>query len=335
MCCRLCPSNFSGVKNQIITAIPVFNGQAFIRQTLESVARQTLRPDRVVVLDNGSTDRTEELVKGFDGIACEFVRHPRNLGIFGNFNRCLDFAPETQYLQILHADDLIKPAFYETLKNTLDDCPGRGMAWCLDERIDEEGRLLSVSGKADGRITVLERDPFLARKAEIGNQAFCATLLKTNFQPVPERFPEDMPIVGDAAFWPKYGLHCQKIVTVNLPLAQYRWHGSNETVFRATHIEGLIVDEWRVMQQVENLRGRRPGSLRLIKLKGLMAVRSGIKAMRFRQLGNVVYAREIAKTARRYTGLPLWLAAQFLVELRELLIFKIGRRPRHPKNVYS
>ena len=72
-----------------------------------------------------------------------------------------------------------------------------------------------------------------------------------------------------------------------------------------------------------------------MKLKGLLAVRSGIKAKRFRQLGNAAYSREITKTARGYTGLPLWLAGQFLVELREWLVFKIGRRPRHPQNVFS
>ena len=38
------------VKSKIVTTIPVFNGEAFIAQTLESVARQTLAPDRVVVV---------------------------------------------------------------------------------------------------------------------------------------------------------------------------------------------------------------------------------------------------------------------------------------------
>jgi len=41
------------------------------------------------------------------------------------------------------------------------------------------------------------------------------------------------------------------------------------------------------------------------------------------------------KTGRGYTGLPIWLAGQFLVELRELLVFKIGRRPRHRQNIFS
>jgi glycosyltransferase involved in cell wall biosynthesis len=288
-----------------------------------------------MVLDNCSTDETPQIVQNFKGLPLEYIRNPRDLGPFGNFNRCLDFAADTEFLQILHGDDLIAPQFYEKMTAQLEDCAGLGLAWCLDERIDERGNRLSISGKTDGRAQVLERDAFLARKAEIGNQAFCATLMKTNRQASPVRFPEDMPILGDMVFWPSFGAHCKKLVTVNLLLAKYRWHGSNETVFRAPGIQALVVDEWRTMQQVEALRNGRSGALRWMKLKGLMAVRSGIKAKRIRQLGNKTYAKEIAKTAAGYTGLPLWLAGQALVELRELLVFKIGGRPRHPQNIFS
>lgn len=315
--------------------MPVRNAQEYIGQTLESLSRQTRMPDRILVLDNRSTDNTEQIVSQFRALPIEFMRNPADLGLFGNFNRCLDFAEQTDYLHILHADDLLRPPFYEKMTQVLSDCAGRGMAWCLDERIDEQGKRLSVSGKPDGRVQELKMDTFLARKAEIGNQAFCATLLKTNRQPIPERFPMDMPILGDMVFWAKYGTHCRKLVTVNLELAQYRWHGASQTVFLAPSIDALIADEWRTMQEVEALRAKQPGLIRRIKLKGLMAVRSGIKAKRFDQLGNQSYARAIVQKARGYTGMPLWIAGKTLVELRELIIFKIGGRPRHPQNIFS
>ena len=319
----------------ITTTIPLRNAQQFVLETLQSVAAQTRPPDRVVVLDNCSTDETPQIVKSFKAIPVEYIRNPRDLGPFGNFNRCMDFAAETEYLQILHGDDLIAPEFYEKMTAQLEDCAGLGLGWCLDERIDDCGNRLSVSGKADGSAQVLDRDTFLARKAEIGNQAFCATLMKTNRQASPVRFPEDMPILGDMVFWPKFGAHCKKIVQLNLLLAKYRWHGSNETVFRAPSIQALVLDEWRTMQEVEALRNGKSGAVRWMKLKGLMAVRAGIKAKRIQQLGNKAYAMEIAKTAKGHTGLPLWLAGQALVELRELLVFKIGGRPRHKQNIFS
>ena len=114
------------MRSNIITVIPVYNGEKFIGETLESVAKQTLKPDRVVVLDNCSTDNTEKVVKGFDRIKIEWIRNPKNLGLFGNCNRALEFAVEARYLNLLCADDLIEPAFYEALTRELDSCKGRG-----------------------------------------------------------------------------------------------------------------------------------------------------------------------------------------------------------------
>lgn len=329
------PSFNRRMSAKITTTIPVRNGQQFILQTLESVARQTRRPDRVVVLDNCSTDSTPEIVRCFKAFPIDYIRNPRDLGLFGNLNRCLEFSPETDFLHILHADDLIKPGFYEKMSQSLADCSGLGMAWCLDDRIDQESRLLSTSGKADGSMHVLGKDEFLARKAEISNQAFCATLLRTNRQPAPAQFPTDMPILGDMVYWARFGSHCQKIVTVNEALAEYRWHGGNETVFRAPSIDALVTDEWRTMQEVEQMRNRPGGTMRWMKLRGLLAVRAGIKAKRIRQLGQTEYSREIIQKARGFTGLPLWLAGQMVVETRELLVFKLGRRPRHRQNIFS
>lgn len=323
------------MQSKIITTIPVYNGEAFLEQTLESVARQTLKPDRVVVLDNCSTDRTEEIVKNFAGLRCEFIRNEKNLGLFGNLNRCLDFAPETEFLHLLHADDTIEPEFYEVMTQLLADCAGRGLAWSLDARIDEAGRHLSVSGKSDGGIDVLGRDVFLQRKAELGNQAFCATLLKTSGLPVPVRFREDLPIMGDTLFWAAFGAHCEKIVHVRRALGNYRWHGANETVFRAPTLQALVLDEWHTMETNEELRGQGWRLSRKLKLKSLFAVRSAIKSKRVRQNGDAKYGREIAAAARAITGLPLWLAGKILVEVRDLVIYKLGGRTRHPKNIYG
>jgi glycosyltransferase involved in cell wall biosynthesis len=323
------------MKSKILTAIPVWNGERFIEQTLESIARQTLRPDRVVVLDNCSTDRTEARVRNFKGLDCEFIRNPTNLGLFGNFNRCLEFAGQTEYLQILHADDTIEPPFYEEMTGLLADCAGRGLAWALDERIDENNRHLSNSGNPDGNIEVVTRDNFLKWKAEIGNQAFCATLMKTAGLPAPCLFPLDYPIVGDMIFWAAFGAHCEKLVHVHRLLGKYRWHGGNQTVFLGPSIQALVLDEWRTMEANEALRGKGWSWPRKLKLKGLLAVRSGIKAKRVRQNGNAAYSREIVQAARNLTGGPLWLAGQVLVELRDFYLFKIQRRTRHPKNIYG
>jgi glycosyltransferase involved in cell wall biosynthesis len=323
------------VKSRIITVVPVRNGEEFIRQTLEALARQTVRPDRVIIFDNRSTDRTLEIARTFEGFTCEFsVAEKEGQCMFTNFNRALDLADQTEYLHILHADDTISPNFYERMTGVLADCDGRGLAWCLDERIDEKNAHLSYSGKADGRASVLDRDTFLQRKAEIGNQAFCATLMKTAGQPVPVRFPLDYPVLGDQIFWAAYGAQCRKLVYVNQALAQYRWHGANNTTFLGPSLQSLVLDEWRTMETNEALRGKGLSGFRALKLKGLFAVRSGIKAKRIRQQGNRDYAGQIVRVTKEITGPWLWLAGQVLIEVRDLYIYGILRHQRHPKNIY-
>jgi glycosyltransferase involved in cell wall biosynthesis len=319
---------------KLITTIPVRNGEQFILQTLESIARQTLKPDRVIVIDNCSTDRTEEITRNFKGFPCEYVRNPKDLGLFPNFNRCLEYADQTEFLHILHADDMIEPAFYQTMTGLLADCKGFGMAFCLDERVDENNKYLSISGKADGVTEVLTRDRFLQRKAEIGNQAFAATLLRTGGRPAPCLFPLDLPIIGDMVFWAMFGAHCEKIVHLHKALAKYRWHGGTETA-SYNSIQILVHDEWRAMEQNEMLRGVGWQPIRKLKLTGMMSVRANIKSKRVRQNGNASYSKEIADAGRKLTGWPMWLAGKLVVETRDFYIFKIQGRPRHPKNIYG
>src|SRR5262245_31941438 len=133
------------MSSKLITVIPVYNGAEFVLQTLESLAAQTLKPDRVIVQDNRSTDKTEELVKSFKPIRCEWRQNEKNLGWIGNFNRALDYSEEADYLHMICADDLVKPEFYARLISELESCQGIGLAFCLDERIDEHNKRLSVS----------------------------------------------------------------------------------------------------------------------------------------------------------------------------------------------
>jgi glycosyltransferase involved in cell wall biosynthesis len=56
----------AGANNRISVVIPVYNGAKTIAQTVESLLRQSLRPDEIVVVDDGSTDKTQEVLSKFD-----------------------------------------------------------------------------------------------------------------------------------------------------------------------------------------------------------------------------------------------------------------------------
>lgn len=90
----------------ISVVIPVFNGENYIRESLESVLTQTLKPAQIIVVDDGSTDRTPDIVAAIDrSIVClrQSKAGPaaaRNLGVE---------AASGEYLAFIDADDLWLP----------------------------------------------------------------------------------------------------------------------------------------------------------------------------------------------------------------------------------
>lgn len=92
--------------------IPVYNGAAYIAETIASVQRQTYSNVEILVQDNQSTDRTllivHALAKGDPRILV--AQNTKNLGMAGNWNACFARA-SGEFVQLLSADDLLKPTF--------------------------------------------------------------------------------------------------------------------------------------------------------------------------------------------------------------------------------
>ena len=84
----------------------MFNQEAFIERAVTSALEQG--GVDVLVVDNCSTDRTWEAVQKFSASGVRLHRNERNLGLFGNFNRCLELASGA-YLRILAGDDALPP----------------------------------------------------------------------------------------------------------------------------------------------------------------------------------------------------------------------------------
>ncbi len=90
--------------------IPTYNRADMVGDAIRSALSQTYPALEVVVVDNASTDRTAEVVASLADPRLRFERNDRNLGLFGNFNRCIELARGT-LVHILHSDDTIPPGF--------------------------------------------------------------------------------------------------------------------------------------------------------------------------------------------------------------------------------
>lgn len=90
--------------------IPTYNRAGMIGKAIESALGQTYRNIEVIVVDNASCDNTDAVVAEYVDKRLRYVKNERNLGLFGNFNRCIELAAG-KYLHILHSDDYIDADF--------------------------------------------------------------------------------------------------------------------------------------------------------------------------------------------------------------------------------
>lgn len=93
--------------------IPTYNRASMVGKAIESALAQTYTNIEVLVVDNASTDGIETLIGTYSDIRIKFFKNKENLGLFGNFNRCIELA-QGKYVHILHSDDFIGPEFTGT-----------------------------------------------------------------------------------------------------------------------------------------------------------------------------------------------------------------------------
>lgn len=106
--------------------MPVFNGEAFIGKALDSLANQSRAPDRVIVVDDASSDRSAEVATaaGAECITVETNRGPSHAR-----NRGLAAADDCDAVLFLDADDWLEPWHLERLEKLLLDFPECAVAF--------------------------------------------------------------------------------------------------------------------------------------------------------------------------------------------------------------
>lgn len=122
---------------RISVIVPAYNAEQFIGQTLRSVLDQTRPADEIIVVDDGSTDRTPEVARLVDADiriieqANAGVCAARNWGVAQSSGDLLAF---------LDADDLWAPRKLETQLGIFDRFPQLGVVATNFDEIDVEGR---------------------------------------------------------------------------------------------------------------------------------------------------------------------------------------------------
>jgi glycosyltransferase involved in cell wall biosynthesis len=126
--------------------MPVFNGERFLRQALESILHQSLRDFEFVIIDDGSTDRSTSILESYsrqDARARVFRQD--NQGIVESLNRGCGLA-RGKYIARMDADDVCAPGRLEQQVTFLEAHPLVGLLGCgVYDNIDVDGAVLYTS----------------------------------------------------------------------------------------------------------------------------------------------------------------------------------------------
>lgn len=96
--------------------IPTYNGARYLEACLDSVLGQTYEDIEILAVDDGSTDATFEILERYAASdqRIRLVRNKHNLGLVGNWNRCIEMA-RGKWIKFLFQDDLLEPTCIEKM----------------------------------------------------------------------------------------------------------------------------------------------------------------------------------------------------------------------------
>lgn len=210
-------------------AMVTYNGEKYLQRQLDSLVKQTVLPGELVVCDDGSTDRTMEILRQFAQTAPFPVRifqNERNLGICANFCKVF-YLCEKEVTFFCDQDDVWFPQKLEKALKVMESKPEVGLVLTYDERIDGNDQPLRNREFSDRLTAALEKEelfPALFHQRHLGWAAHnmaCRTcwreiLLKRGWAPT----AFDWWIFHLMGLW-------NRIDVIPEPMCRYRRHGES------------------------------------------------------------------------------------------------------------
>lgn len=219
------------MSERLAVVIPCYNHARYIGEALESCISQTRKPDRVIVIDDGSKDDSMAVMEPFKARGVE-VRGRENRGAHNTINELIgEAARDCDWISILNSDDRYLSRRFEKCLEVAAANPGKSVISTRLEVIDDAGNRMkedeprarwfygvqSLGDAADlSPAEWLGRGNFIATTSNV----FCRALyLKANpFRPY--RFNHDYFFLAGAAWRDEIALSKEVLM-------QYRVHGSN------------------------------------------------------------------------------------------------------------
>lgn len=157
--------------------LPYYGDVALMQAAVNSVLAQTDAGWRLTVVDDTAHPDVPGWFESLNDERVRYYRNEQNLGVTGNFTKCLDLA-EHDLMVMLGADDIMLPNYVGTVLAVAKDHPGVGMIQPGVEVIDEHGNL--VNGLTD-EVKKRLYAPKVAGRRVMGGEELATSLLRGNW----------------------------------------------------------------------------------------------------------------------------------------------------------
>ena len=173
-------------KKPIISIIvPVYNCERYLGKCLETVIGQTMKNIEIVAVDNGSTDKSGDILKSYaESDKRITIITQENMGVYGSRNTGLKNS-NGEYVTFVDADDYVEPYFCETLYKEIRNT-GSDVAIC-DYNMDYASKIVSsILDLPTSTTQTEELEPhivflrFFARNPVVWNKLYKRSIIDEN-----------------------------------------------------------------------------------------------------------------------------------------------------------
>jgi len=144
--------------------IPVYNGEKFLKETIESCLNQTfVEKIEIIIVDDCSKDDSVKIIKGLLSPHIRFIQNDINLGLMKTNNKAVEMA-RGKYLLFLGHDDVLVPKHVEIMFSELDE--NTAILHCNANLINENNKIF---GRGVNDIKQRYRNFFIKYYLSLGN----------------------------------------------------------------------------------------------------------------------------------------------------------------------
>lgn len=201
----------------ISIVLPAYNQAHFLPQSLDSIFAQTCRDFELIVVNDGSTDDTANVLADYQRRHAFAVIEQANQGLPGALNTGFRQA-RGEYLTWTSSDNIMLPNMLEVLSKALDDNPAVGLVYADRYLITDDGENL-------GRFDLPEYDPHLLLHV---NMVHCCFLYRRACMAQVGLYDPEFIYGEDWEYWIRISRHF-RMKHIPQALYHYRLHGTSMT----------------------------------------------------------------------------------------------------------